>query len=127
MISRRGLGYLTALLIFCSCTWWEEDVLHFPPTPEFTSADQVDRIALTASDAGERFVYSWSSNTPVQFFPDPDNKLISYFKIPESTTGGKTDVTLDVSHKKRKKSSTITINVPALSIVRKYGLGQTSI
>ncbi|HZY81596.1 MAG TPA: C39 family peptidase [Cyclobacteriaceae bacterium] len=127
MMWRRGLGYLTGLLILCSCSWWEDDVLHVPPTPEFTSADQLDRIALTATDAGDKFVYSWSSSTPVTFFPDPNNKLISYFKIPETSVGANADVTLEVSHKKRKKSSTLTVNVPAFSLIRSYGLGQVSV
>jgi hypothetical protein len=109
------------------CSWWESDVLHVPPTPEFTFADGVDRINLVANPAGDKFEYSWTSTGPVTIKQDEENKLQAYFKIPPGTTGEDTDITLEVRHKKRSKTSTQTVTIPPYSYVRAYGLGKSAV
>ncbi len=127
MITRRVLTVITLFFSLAGCSFWEDEVLHVPPTPEFTFADGIDRINLIASTTGNKFDYSWTSTISVTIVQDEGDKLRAYFKIPNGSPGVDTDITLNVRHKKHSKESTQTITIPAYSDIRAYGLGKSGV
>jgi hypothetical protein len=122
----RLLLLITFLFVLTTCNFIEEDVFKTPPTPEFTFTDATDRINLNAALVDDQFSYAWTANAPLSF-GQYSSRQNSYFKIPVGSAGGNTEVSLTLSHKKRHRSVTVTIDVPPYSIERAYGLGKSLI
>jgi len=106
----------------------EEKTGNTPPIAQFEFIDGIDRIILdgrTSTDRdGDPLTYLWtSSNGSIPL--GSSGTLPEYsFKIPEGGSAN-VDVTLTVSDGNLLSEKTRTVDVPAFTIVRSYGLGKS--
>lgn len=123
-MKRRFYILLLTGLLACG----DEENANTPPVADFQFSDDIDRIVLDAGISvdpdGDPLTYNWTSSdrsAALGFTIRPE----CFFKIPEGASPREIDVSLTVSDGKSLSEITRTVGVPALSIVRSYGLGKS--
>lgn len=118
--------YVILLVVLLGCGD-KENPVNSPPVASFEFSDGLDRILVdgqvSTDKDGDPLTFQWSaSNGQVVF--DNTTSGESFFKIPAGSSGMDVAVTLKVSDGKSENVTTKTIEVPAFSLVRSYGLGK---
>ena len=110
-----------------SCTEEEKIKDNSPPVAQFTVQDDLDKFRLDASlstDADhDPLIYSWSASTDKVAIKTIDITS-SYFKIPDASQEETVNITLKVRDRSQESVLTQSVNVPALTEVRSFGLGR---
>ena len=106
----------------------DEKAANTPPAALFEFSDGIDRIVLdgeiSTDPDSDPLTYQWTSSNGSIVFDDPTGSD-SFFKIPTGASDMKVDVTLTVSDGKSENVKTRSVDVPAFSLIRSYGLGKT--
>ena len=105
-----------------------EEESNTPPVASFEFIDSIDRIILDGEISidpdGDPLTYHWTaSDASVVIVNETWGE--SFFMIPTGANAMEVDVTLTVSDGNSHTTTTRTVEVPAFSNVRSYGLGKS--
>lgn len=118
---------LLLLIILFACGD-DEKSANKPPVASFEFTDGIDRIVLdgeiSTDPDNDPLAFQWTASDGSIVF-GAATKGESFFKIPEGFSAQKVDVSLKVSDGKSDNITTKSVDVPAFSVIRSFGLGKS--
>jgi hypothetical protein len=120
-------GLLIVLVVLFACGD-DEKSANKPPVASFEFADGIDRILLdgeiSTDPDSDPLAFQWTASDGNIVFGQA-TKGESFFKIPEGFSAKQVDVTLTVSDGASENVKTRSVDVPAFSLIRSFGLGKS--